>query len=76
LVCATYPYDYAIGNADFLNYDLELGAYLYIAKSGVKQPEVILCYQPLTLAEAELIVHQRIVRIRPAIRRSNSQVKR
>jgi hypothetical protein len=64
LARAAYPYDYAIGNAGFLNYDSELGAYLYIAKPGVKQPEVISRYQPLSLAEAELIVQERLVRIR------------
>lgn len=64
LARAVYPYDYAVGNAGFLNYDSELGAYLYIAKPGVKQPEVITHYQPLSLAEAELIVQERLVRIR------------
>lgn len=61
---AAYPYDYAVGNTGFLNYDSDLGAYLYIAKPGVKQPEVISHYQPLSLAEAELVVQQRLVRIR------------
>ena len=64
LARAAYPYDYAVGNAGYLNYDSELGAYLYIAKPGVKQPEVIIRYQPLSLAEAELIVQERLVRIR------------
>ena len=63
LARAAYPYDYAVGNSGFLNYDSELGAYLYIAKPGVKQPEVITRYQPLSLAEAELIVQERQVRI-------------
>ena len=35
LARAAYPYDYAVGNAGFLNYDSELGAYLYSAKLGV-----------------------------------------
>jgi hypothetical protein len=64
LARAAFPYDYAVGNAGFLNYDSELGAYLYIAKPGVKLPEVISRYQPLSLAEAELIVQERQVRIR------------
>lgn len=64
LARAAYPYDYAVGNAGFLNYDSELGAYLYIAKPGVKQPEVIARYQPLSLAEAELNLQERLVRIR------------
>ncbi|KPL75532.1 hypothetical protein ADN00_12890 [Ornatilinea apprima] len=63
LARAAYPYDYAVGSAGFLNYDSELGAYLYTAKPGVKQPEVISHYQPLSLAEAELIVQQRMARI-------------
>ena len=64
LARAAYPYDYAVGNSGFLNYDSELGAYLYIAEPGVKQPDVISHYQPLSLAEAELIVQERLVRIR------------
>jgi len=64
LARAAYPYDYAVGNSGFLNYDSEIGAYLYTAKPGVKQPEVITRYQPLSLAEAELIVQERLVRIR------------
>ncbi|GAP13237.1 hypothetical protein LARV_00988 [Longilinea arvoryzae] len=64
LARAAYPHDYAVGSAGFLNFDSELGAYLYTAKPGVKQPEVITRYQPLSLAEAELIVQERQVCIR------------
>jgi hypothetical protein len=63
LARAAYPYDYAVGNAGFLNYDSELGAYLYIEKPGAKQPEVITSYRPLALAEAVLDVCQRKVRL-------------
>jgi hypothetical protein len=34
LTRAVYPYDYAVGKAGFLNYDSELGAYLFTAKVG------------------------------------------
>lgn len=63
LARAAYPYDYAVGTAGFLNYDSDLGAYLYIAKPGAKQPEVIASYRTLALAEAVLDVCQRKVRI-------------
>lgn len=60
---ASYPYDYAVGNAGFLNYSSDLGAYLYTPQPGTKQPEVITHYQTLRLAEAELDVPRRRVRI-------------
>ena len=63
LARASYPYDYAVGNAGFLNYDSDLGAYLYIAKPGAKQPEVISSYRTLSLAEAVFDINQRRVRI-------------
>jgi hypothetical protein len=59
LTRATYPYDYAVGKAGFLNYDSELGAYLFIAKTGEKLPQVLANYRSLTLAEATLDVEQR-----------------
>jgi hypothetical protein len=63
LTRATYPYDYAVGKAGFLNYDSELGAYLFIAKPGEKLPQVLANYRPLTLAEATLDVEQRRVNV-------------
>ncbi len=63
LTRATYPYDYAVGKAGYLNYDSELGAYLFIAKPGEKLPQVLANYRPLTLAEATLDVEQRRVNV-------------
>jgi hypothetical protein len=63
LTRAAYPYDYAVGKVGFLNYDSELGAYLFIAKSGEKLPPVLANYRPLTLAEATLDVEQRRVNV-------------
>ena len=63
LTRAAYPYDYAVGKAGFLNYDSELGAYLFIAKPGEKLPPVLANYRPLTLAEATLDVDQRRVNV-------------
>lgn len=56
LTRAAYPYDYAVGKAGFLNYDSELGAYLFTAKSGEKLPQVLANYRILTLGEAILDV--------------------
>ena len=59
LTRAAYPYDYAVGKAGFLKYDSELGAYLFTAKPGEKQPLVLANYRPLTLAEAILDIQDR-----------------
>jgi hypothetical protein len=50
LTRAAYPFDYAVGNAGFLNYDSKLGAYLFTAKVGEKLPPVFANYRPLALA--------------------------
>ena len=63
LTRAAYPYDYAVGKAGFLKYDSELGAYLFIAKSGEKLPPVLANYLPLTLSEAILDVQDRRIMI-------------
>lgn len=63
LTRAGYPYDYAVGKAGFLNYDSELGAYLFTAKPGEKLPLAIATYRPLSLAQATLDVHNRSVQI-------------
>jgi hypothetical protein len=63
LTRATYPYDYAVGKAGFLNYDSELGAYLFTAKAGEKLPPVLANYRPLALAEANLDVQDRRINI-------------
>jgi len=63
LTRAAYPYDYAVGKAGFLNYDSELGAYLFTAKSGEKLPQVLANYRVLTLGEAILDVKDRSIHI-------------
>ena len=63
LTRAAYPYDYAVGKAGFLNYDSELGAYLFTAKSGEKLPQVLANYRILTLGEAFLDVKDRSIHI-------------
>ena len=63
LTRAAYPYDYAVGKAGFLNYDSELGAYLFTAKSGEKLPQVLANYRILTLGEAILDVKDRSMHI-------------
>ncbi len=63
LTRAAYPYDYAVGKAGFLNYDSELGAYLFTAKVGEKLPPVLANYRPLALAEANLDVQDRRINI-------------
>jgi hypothetical protein len=60
---AAYPYDYTVGNVGFLNYNSDLGAYLFTAKPGAKLPAVLAQYRPLVLAEATLDVAQRIVKV-------------
>ena len=59
LTRAAYPYDYAVGKAGFLKYDSELGAYLFTAKPGEKQPSVLANYRLLILAEAILDIQER-----------------
>ena len=49
LTRAAYPYDYAVGNAGFLNYNSELSAYLFTAKTDEKLPPVLANYRPLAL---------------------------
>ena len=63
LTRASYPYDYAVGKAGFLNYNSELGAYIFTAKPGEKLPPAIANYQPLVLAEATLDVQERRITI-------------
>ena len=63
LTRASYPYDYAVGKAGFLNYSSELSAYLFTAKPGEKLPLVLVNYQPLVLAEAALDVQERRITI-------------
>lgn len=60
---ATYPYDYTVGNVGFLNYNSDLGAYLFTAKPDAKLPPVLALYKPLALAEATLDIGQRIVKV-------------
>lgn len=60
---AAYPYDYTVGNVGFLNYNSDLGAYLFTAKPGAKLPAVLAQHRPLVLAEATLDVAQRIVKV-------------
>lgn len=63
LTRVAFPYDYAVGKAGFLKYDSELGAYLFTANPGEKQPQVLANYRPLTLAEAFLDVAGRKITI-------------
>jgi hypothetical protein len=63
LTRASYPYDYAVGKAGFLNYDAELGAYLFTAKPGEKLPPVLASYRQLSLAEATLDIRNRRIQI-------------
>lgn len=63
LLRAAYPYDYAVGKIGFLNYDSELGAYLFTARANEKLPQVLINYRPLVLAEANLNVQDRRIDI-------------
>jgi len=63
LLRAAYPYDYAVGKIGFLNYDPELGAYLFTTKLGEKLPPILANYRPLALAEAILDVPKRRIDI-------------
>ena len=63
LARTSFPYDYAVGKSGFLRYDSDLGAYLFIAKSGEKLPAVLANYQPLILAEAFLDLSDRRIQI-------------
>ncbi|MAT45443.1 MAG: hypothetical protein CL609_24205 [Anaerolineaceae bacterium] len=60
---ATYPYDYKVGKAGYLNYNSELGAYLFIAIPGEKLPSALVNYRPLMLAEANLDIQGRRITI-------------
>jgi len=63
LLRAAYPYDYAVGKIGFLNYDSELGAYLFTERADEKLPQVLANYRPLVLAEANLNVQDRRIDI-------------
>jgi hypothetical protein len=59
-----YPHDYAVGDCGYLNYDSQLGAYIFTQKPGADLPKVLANYRPLSLAEATVKVANRQATIR------------
>ena len=59
-----YPHDYAVGDCGFLNYDSQLGAYIFTPKPGADLPKVLAHYQPLSLGEAVVQLANRLATIR------------
>lgn len=49
---ARYPYDYSVGDVGFLNYDSEIGGYLFTPKPDAVLPAVLAQYKPLNLGDA------------------------
>lgn len=62
---AQYPHDYAVGDCGYLNYDSQLGAYIFTQKPGADLPKVLAHYRPLALGEATVRVadRQAIIRV-------------
>jgi len=60
---ASHPYDYAVGEVGFLNYDSALGAYLFNPREGAKLPPALTKYKTLTLAKATLDISRRLLQI-------------
>lgn len=60
-----YPHDYAVGDCGYLNYDSQLGAYIFTQKPGADLPKALALYRPLTLGEATVRVadRQAIIRV-------------
>ena len=54
-----YPHDYAVGEIGYLDYDSQLGAYIFTPKLGADLPKVLAHYQPFTLGEAMVQVAKR-----------------
>ena len=48
----TYPHDYEVGSAGYLDYDSSLSAYIFTLKPGEKMPKMLENYRPLKLVEA------------------------
>ena len=54
-----YPHDYAVGDVGYLDYDSQLGAYIFTPKPGAELPKVLAHYQPISLGEAVVQVATR-----------------
>ena len=65
LKAAQYPHDYAVGDCGYLNYDSQLGAYIFTQKPGADLPKVLAHYRPMVLGEATVRVadRQAIIRV-------------
>jgi len=62
---AQHPHDYTVGDCGYLNYDSQLGAYIFTQKPGADLPKVLAHYSPLALGEATVRVadRQAIIRV-------------
>ncbi len=49
---STHPHDYALGDAGYLDYDGQVGAFIFTPKPGADLPKALAHYQELSLAEA------------------------
>jgi len=65
LKAASYPHDYAVGDCGYLNYDSQLGAYIFTQKPGADLPKALAHYRTLALGEATVRVagRQAIIRV-------------
>jgi len=65
LKAAQYPHDYAVSDCGYLNYDSQLGAYIFTQKPGADLPKALAHYRPLMLGEATVRVagRQAIIRV-------------
>jgi len=65
LKAAQYPHDYAVSDCGYLNYDSQLGAYIFTQKPGADLPKALAHYRTLALGEATVRVagRQAIIRV-------------
>ena len=61
---SSYPHDYTVGDCGYLDYDNQLGMYIFTPKPGADLPKVLARYRPVALAEALVQVAARQATIR------------
>ena len=60
-----YPHDYLVGDCGYLDYDNQLGMYIFTPKPSSDPPKVLARYRPVALAEAlvQVAARQAIIRV-------------
>ncbi|HML39852.1 MAG TPA: hypothetical protein PKD23_04145 [Bellilinea sp.] len=63
---SSYPHDYAVGDVGYLDYDSQVGAYIFTPKPGADLPKALAHYRTLALGEAMVRVasRQAIIRVK------------